>query len=81
MSDVTIKQLAKVLGTPVDKLLAQLAEAGMKFSDPDQVDQQHREGEAAWLPAPHARQEEAPVEDSSRRARSRSSGARSAKSP
>ncbi|HJT97591.1 MAG TPA: translation initiation factor IF-2 associated domain-containing protein, partial [Rhodanobacteraceae bacterium] len=37
MSDVTIKQLAKVLGTPIDKLLAQLAEAGMKFSDPDQV--------------------------------------------
>ncbi|WP_414650056.1 translation initiation factor IF-2 N-terminal domain-containing protein, partial [Dokdonella sp.] len=35
MSDVTIKQLAKVLGTPVDKLLAQLGEAGMKFSDPD----------------------------------------------
>jgi len=37
MSDVTIKQLAKVLGTPIDKLLAQLAEAGMKFTDPDQV--------------------------------------------
>ncbi|MBX3690570.1 translation initiation factor IF-2 [Dokdonella sp.] len=36
MSDVTIKQLATVLGTPVDKLLAQLAEAGMKFSDPEQ---------------------------------------------
>ena len=37
MSDVTIKQLASVLGTPVDKLLAQLAEAGMKFSSADQV--------------------------------------------
>ncbi|HEX7769755.1 MAG TPA: translation initiation factor IF-2 N-terminal domain-containing protein, partial [Dokdonella sp.] len=37
MSDVTIKQLAKVLGTPVDKLLSQLGEAGMKFSDPEQV--------------------------------------------
>ncbi len=36
MSDVTIKQLATVLGTPVDKLLSQLAEAGMKFSDPEQ---------------------------------------------
>ena len=36
MSDVTIKQLASVLGTPVDKLLSQLAEAGMKFSDPEQ---------------------------------------------
>ncbi|MGN6739575.1 translation initiation factor IF-2 [Dyella sp.] len=37
MSDVTIKQLAKVLGMPVDKLLGQLGEAGMKFSDPEQV--------------------------------------------
>ncbi len=37
MSDVTIKQLAKVLGMPVDKLLGQLAEAGMKFSDPEQI--------------------------------------------
>ncbi|HOX70143.1 MAG: translation initiation factor IF-2 [Dokdonella sp.] len=36
MSDVTIKQLATVLGTPVDKLLTQLAEAGMSFTDPEQ---------------------------------------------
>ncbi|HET7300681.1 MAG TPA: translation initiation factor IF-2, partial [Oleiagrimonas sp.] len=37
MSDVTIKQLAKVLDMSADKLLAQLGEAGMKFSDPDEV--------------------------------------------
>ena len=37
MSDVTIKQLAQVLGLPVDKLLTQLGEAGMKFSDQEQV--------------------------------------------
>ena len=37
MSDVTIKQLAGVLGMGVDKLLVQLAEAGMKFSSADQV--------------------------------------------
>ncbi|MCW8809218.1 MAG: translation initiation factor IF-2 associated domain-containing protein, partial [Rhodanobacter sp.] len=37
MSDVTIKQLAQVLGMPVDKLLSQLGEAGMKFSDQEQV--------------------------------------------
>ncbi|GFZ99264.1 translation initiation factor IF-2 [Dyella caseinilytica] len=37
MSDVTIKQLAQVLGMPVDRLLTQLGEAGMKFSDPEQV--------------------------------------------
>jgi len=37
MSDVTIKQLAGVLGMSVDKLLTQLDGAGMKFSAPDQV--------------------------------------------
>ena len=37
MSDVTIKQLAGVLGMSVDKLLIQLDGAGMKFSSPDQV--------------------------------------------
>ena len=37
MSDVTIKQLAGLLGMPDDKLLAQLAEAGMPFNNPDQV--------------------------------------------
>ena len=37
MSDVTIKQLAPVLGLPVDKLLTQLGEAGMKFSAQEQV--------------------------------------------
>lgn len=37
MSEVTIKQLATMLDVPADKLLAQLAEAGMNFSGPDQV--------------------------------------------
>src|SRR5690348_4203708 len=37
MSDVTIKQLADLLGMPGDKLLTQLSEAGMPFDDPDQV--------------------------------------------
>jgi translation initiation factor IF-2 len=37
MSDITIKQLAGMVGTPEDKLLAQLAEAGMQFEGPDQV--------------------------------------------
>ena len=36
MSDTTINQLAKVLGTPVDKLMSQLSEAGMKFESADQ---------------------------------------------
>jgi translation initiation factor IF-2 len=37
MSEVTVVTLAKMVGTPVEKLLEQLAEAGMTFSGPDQV--------------------------------------------
>ena len=37
MSNVTIKQLADVLGMSVEKLLTQLDGAGMTFSSPDQV--------------------------------------------
>ncbi len=37
MSEVTVRTLAKTVGTPVEKLLVQLAEAGMTFSGPDQV--------------------------------------------
>ena len=37
MSDVTIKQLAKVLDMSADKLLTQLGEAGMQFSAPSDV--------------------------------------------
>src|SRR5690349_15551705 len=33
----TIRKLAELVNTPVDKLLEQLAEAGMSFSGPDQV--------------------------------------------
>ncbi|MBB5206721.1 translation initiation factor IF-2 [Chiayiivirga flava] len=37
MSEVTVRTLAQLVGTPVDKLLEQLAEAGMTFNGPDQV--------------------------------------------
>ncbi|HET8899892.1 MAG TPA: translation initiation factor IF-2, partial [Rhodanobacteraceae bacterium] len=37
MSEATIKHLANVLGMTPDKLLAQLADAGMAFSSPDQA--------------------------------------------
>ncbi len=65
MSDVTIKQLAKVLGTPIDKLLAQLAEAGMKFNDPDQVISSTEKVKLlGFLRRTHGKQE-APVEAAS----------------
>ncbi len=37
MSEVTVKQLADVVKTPVEKLLVQLSEAGLEFSAADQV--------------------------------------------
>ena len=33
----TIRKLAELVNTPVEKLLEQLAEAGMPFTDPDQA--------------------------------------------
>ena len=36
MAQVTVQQLAEVVGTPVDKLLEQLKQAGLSFSAPDQ---------------------------------------------
>jgi len=35
MTDVTVRQFADVVGLPVDRLLAQLGEAGMQISDAD----------------------------------------------
>ena len=37
MTQVTIQQLAEVVGTPVDKLLEQLKDAGLSFSEPEQI--------------------------------------------
>ncbi len=37
MSEVTVKQLAEVVKTPVEKLLEQFSEAGMEFDAADQV--------------------------------------------
>ncbi|OGV26389.1 MAG: translation initiation factor IF-2 [Legionellales bacterium RIFCSPHIGHO2_12_FULL_37_14] len=37
MADVTVKQLAGVVGVPVERLLAQLQEAGLAFTSPEQV--------------------------------------------
>ncbi|HBK55669.1 MAG TPA: translation initiation factor IF-2, partial [Xanthomonadales bacterium] len=37
MSETTVRSLANLVGTPVEKLLEQLAEAGMTFSGPDQI--------------------------------------------
>lgn len=37
MAEVTVKQLASVVGIPVDRLLTQLSEAGLSISNPDEA--------------------------------------------
>src|SRR5690242_7563389 len=68
MSDVTIKQLAGVLGMGVDKLLVELAEAGMKFSNPDQVVSSTQKVKLlGFLRRTHGKSDKAVEEDSSPR--------------
>jgi translation initiation factor IF-2 len=68
MSDVTIKQLAKVLDMSVDKLIGQLAQAGMEFSDPDQVISSTEKVKLlGFLRRTHGKDEEAESKDSSPR--------------
>lgn len=37
MADVTVKNLAQVVGIPVERLLSQLQDAGLNFTDEDQI--------------------------------------------
>src|SRR5579872_4137249 len=37
MADVTVKQLAQIVGIPVERLLNQLQEAGLSFTDVQQT--------------------------------------------
>ena len=37
MAEVTVKQLASVVGIPVERLLVQLSEAGLSITDPDEA--------------------------------------------
>jgi translation initiation factor IF-2 len=68
MSDVTIKQLAGVLGMSVDKLLTQLDGAGMKFSSPDQVVSSTEKVKLlGFLRRTHGKGENAVVEDNAPR--------------
>jgi len=62
MSDITIRQLANMVGTPEDKLLAQLAEAGMPFEGPDQaISNSEKTKLLDFLRRNHGKQESAAV--------------------
>ncbi|SEN03342.1 translation initiation factor IF-2 [Luteibacter sp. UNCMF331Sha3.1] len=66
MSDVTIKQLAQVLEMPVEKLLGQLDQAGMKFNDADQVISSTEKVKLlGFLRRTHGKNEAAPEADDS----------------
>ncbi|HEX7026910.1 MAG TPA: translation initiation factor IF-2 [Gammaproteobacteria bacterium] len=57
MSEVTVKQLAKVVGTPVDRLLQQLAEAGLhKNSVEDSVTNDEKMKLLEFLQRSHGKQ-------------------------
>ena len=43
MADVTVEQLAKEIGTPVERLVSQLADAGVTKSVADSVTEQEKE--------------------------------------
>jgi len=43
MADVTVQELAKEIGTPVERLISQLADSGVKKSVSDSVSQQEKE--------------------------------------
>ncbi len=59
-SKVTVKQLAEVLGVPIDKLLSQLKDSGVAIIDPDaQVSNEDKKTLLAHLRASHGKQEAA----------------------
>ncbi len=58
MSNITVKQLAEVVGTPVDKLLTQLKEAGVDASTAEQeLDETQKMKLLAHLRASHGQKE------------------------
>ncbi|HET6604406.1 MAG TPA: translation initiation factor IF-2 [Xanthomonadaceae bacterium] len=64
MSEVTVRQLAQVLAMPVEKLLEQLSEAGMRFQDPDQtVSSTEKVKLLGFLRRTHGKKDKAPVEE------------------
>jgi translation initiation factor IF-2 len=61
MSDVTVKQLADTVGTPVDRLLSQMQEAGLpQRSDTEPVSDEEKQKLLAFLKKSHGGGESAP---------------------
>lgn len=61
MADVTVKQLADTVGTPVDRLLRQMNEAGLPHKkDSESVDDEQKKTLLAHLKKSHGASDEAP---------------------
>ena len=53
MANVTVEQLAKEIGTPVDRLVSQLADSGVSKSATDSVSQEEKENLLDYLKKQH----------------------------
>jgi translation initiation factor IF-2 len=53
MANVTVEQLAKEIGTPVERLISQLADSGVQKSVTDSVTQQEKESLLGYLKKQH----------------------------
>ena len=53
MADITVAELAKEIGTPVDRLVSQLADSGVKKSATDAISQDEKEGLLGYLKKQH----------------------------
>ena len=53
MADITVAELAKEIGTPVDRLVSQLADSGVKKSATDAISQEEKEGLLGYLKKQH----------------------------
>ncbi|MEK9891601.1 MAG: translation initiation factor IF-2 [Pseudomonadales bacterium] len=61
MADTTVKQLAEIVGTPVDRLLQQMQEAGLpQTAQEDVVDETQKESLLAHLKRAHGEAEDGP---------------------
>jgi len=53
MADITVTELAKEIGTPVDRLVSQLADSGVKKSSSDSISQEEKEALLSYLKKQH----------------------------
>ena len=53
MADITVAELAKEIGTPVDRLVTQLADSGVNKSATDAISQDEKEALLGHLKKQH----------------------------